>query len=463
MHWAQQARAAGWLTTLRVTLGNAITSGTPGQTLTRGLEVIDQVLHRHIHDTATNTTSTGTFRRTAVIPPAEYAQRLHDALTPPAPPGPGRRTDRDQPADLATFHHELKNAYLEDIKRFTRQFVDGKGEEEHQRVHSWARIGQIAAVARTWATGVFGPPPSRLPPPHRNIVDLFEQFNQMIGQMSDEQKRVRAGVELGMYWSHQAEVTKVLDKYRTTARFSPPGQPPQAKDHAVKGVLDDLIGKPGRVSGEQAENIRQVLAIVRGWPARAQPEKLWVGIQRFRPFGSQQNQVNRQLIGLLLVHEDGHLWPHPQYLAWARSLGHGTEAHNTALEGVTSLWTDVVWRSPGARDPRWRAQIEGVYARLPPLPPESMPDPATIRYPSYAQAMALGRWLGFSNLWLAVLRGRVELITGPVTASLTRSALKPLPGPGESAPGAAGFTTPVTAEVDTWLENAAEYPPGPPP
>ena len=99
----------------------------------------------------------------------------------------------------------------------------------------------------------------------------------------------------------------------------------------IDGLLDD------------EDILAQVLENHRSHPGEANPGTQDIWIQVFRAPEPSRNQRALWDIAAILVHEYLHLLEHPRYGSYRNTLGFGTHAYNTLVEGVVSLLTEVVW------------------------------------------------------------------------------------------------------------------------
>jgi hypothetical protein len=160
----------------------------------------------------------------------------------------------------------------------------------------------------------------------------------------------------------------------------------------------------------------------------ATPETREVWIQTIRAPDGKANQHFLWELAQTLIHEYLHTLEHPDYGRYAASLGKGSLAHNTLIEGVVSLLTEIVWRDvePGAGQTPLRQVIEGEYAQLQRLDP--LPSPRHHRYSTFAETMKLIHVVGsVHNLYAAFFLGDVASITGPISVAVMGSPAAPLP------------------------------------
>ena len=184
-------------------------------------------------------------------------------------------------------------------------------------------------------------------------------------------------------------------------------------------VIMGLLGEEGIID--------RIIAIVRGWPGRANPETGDVWIPFFKAKEGQENQALLWERYFIFVHEYLHLLENKEYQGYRNSFKFGSAAFNTLVEGVVSLLTETVWSAvlPLVKDPALRGVIEGMYATLKPL--AQVPDLSHRRYRSYNDVMRLLRIVGnVENLYAAFFLGQVEKISGPIAVALLGSPVNPL-------------------------------------
>jgi hypothetical protein len=420
----QRARAARWLTEVRVAV-HAQGAGPP-----LVLSALDFHLDE-LYAAAARQLPADRLRQVVVRPPSERAALLRDALS-PAVRTVGGQTEaftRQVPGQAEDFAARLRQAYHDEIERYTHQSVTGRGRAEHAipgNLHSMEHIGRIADAARQWTDGVFGHlavgpalVPDR-PGVRGNIHDQWADTDQIIAAMSPEQRRISAIQQLLKYLTLPTRVADVVREHHAAPVFDPEGGPSNDETQIISAVIDSLLGEPATID--------QVLAIWRGWSGMAVSQTQDIWIQVFRAPQARENQQVLWLLALTLIHEYLHLLEHPQYQQYRNSLGFGTQAYNTLVEGVVTLLTEVVWsglqRLVGEQ--AVREVIEGEYAAGEPL--VALPNPADYRYASMAEVMRLIHVVGsVQNLYAAFFLGDVEGITGPIGLAVMGSPRAPLP------------------------------------
>ncbi len=431
-----RARAARWLAAVRVAV-HALGIGPP-----LVLSALDFLLNRLY--LAAGQLPADRLRQVTVSPPSERAELLRDALTPAmrsvgeqASGGQAEPSTRQVLGDAEAFAAQLLEAYRDDIREQIQQYVTGRRRAEHAvsgNLYSMEHIGRIAEAARQWTEDVFGHlatgqgmVPDR-PGVRGNIHDQWADIDRKIAAMSPDQRRAQARQRLLLHPTWGTKVTDVIKEHHALPVFDPQGRPRNDAAQIISAVIDKLLDEQATTSDLDEETILdQVLAISRGWSGQAVPETQDIWIQVFRAANPEENQAGLWRIALTLIHEYLHLREHPEYTRYRISLGFGTHAFNTLLEGVVSLLTEVVWSGvwPRAGQQAVRDLIEGEYANSKPL--KALPHPVMYRYASMAEVMRLIHVVGsVQNLYAAFFLGDVEKITGPIGLAVMGSPRAPL-------------------------------------
>jgi hypothetical protein len=428
MSRVQRSRAARWLTMVRVLAHQD--PGSPQEALT----ALDNVLDRLYRAAALDVPDANRLRELTIRPAA--AQTLRRALDPlwrgsadssggPAPsftdvvPG--------QPGDFAT---RLRAAYDDDIRAYFRGYGAGARRAERGVPGSWysmEHIGQIGLAAQRWTDGTFGAfarsaalVPDR-PGIRGNIHDQYASRDREIETMTPAKRRALAGWCLRNYLSWHAGDAGVLWEHHAAPEFDEQREPLNKEARIISAVIDCLL--------DDEDILAQVLETYRAHPGEANPLAQDIWVQVFRAPEPWRNQHALWDIAGILVHEYLHLLEHPHYQSYRSTLGFGTHAYNTLVEGVVSLLTEVVWSGvlPTAGDLDVRRVIEGEYASQPALALGRLPHPADRRYASMAEVMRLLHVVGnIRNLYAAFFLGEVELITGPISLAVMGSPRAPL-------------------------------------
>ncbi len=226
----ERARAARWLTAVRVALHAEGASSQEVTTLDITLDVLYRAAARDVPDP-------DRLRLITIRPPDGQAQALRDALDPVAANVGGQAQPfTDQAED---FQVALRETYGQAIREFTRTLVVGRRMEDRvpANLYTMEHMGRIAALARERIEKVSGHlvtvpvldydrPGSR-----RNIHDLWADEDQQIRTMTEAEQRDLARQELIKYLSWSKALAGVLREHHAVPIFDADRAPPNWMSH----------------------------------------------------------------------------------------------------------------------------------------------------------------------------------------------------------------------------------------
>ena len=411
---AQRARAAWWLTRVRVAVHDHYASPPPA------LVTVDRVLDDLYRAAARDVLSRDRLRQLTMRPPSAQAPALRAALERPSRRAPdeaqggarpARAFQNQLPGQPGDFAARLGSAYAVDLAQYTSEYVVNRGAAARAvpgSLYSMEHIADIARLAKDSVDAVFGHlatgpvlVPDR-PGIGGNIHDQWAYWDKRFERMSPDELRAEVRMRLIAMLGLGDAIAEALRVHHAAPDFGPAGEPRNTEALIVSAVIDGLL--------DSERFLSQMLDFVRGFPAESHAgiEQIW--LQVLRAATLQQNQRTLWDTFQILLHEYLHLLEHSQYIRYREQLGFGTHAYNALVEGVVSLLTETAWSAVVL--PEARGAVEGGYAHSPALPPDQMPHPACRRYPSMAEVMRLIQMVGLPNLLAAFFLGDVTAITG---------------------------------------------------
>jgi hypothetical protein len=231
---------------------------------------------------------------------------------------------------------------------------------------------------------------------------LFADTETELVGMSDVDKRAKARALVLYFFQSDGDVRDINRRLNAAPRFDPNSNPVGDEATILAKIADDFTSTDAQVD--------KLNEIDRGWDASAN-----VGEVSIQIFKKDDRDTDRDFLWDMfqtLIHEYIHTLRTTAYDTFADTFGDGSNENNTLIEGVDSLFDEIVWENvaPRVNDPQLREAVEGpANAKLKPI---TVVPASRRRYDSYAEAVKLVNVVGIRNLYAAYFQGDVAKIGG---------------------------------------------------
>jgi Domain of unknown function (DUF4157) len=356
--------------------------------------------------------------------PADPARRqeLKDVLHPPVhqtPTGTAAKFRRKLPGEKLNYDEKAKALLPPLVNGYHDDIVGTRGPTEHKTaglVHELSEFEAIGNVSKAETDAVFrrylpkDMPPLTADKPatpgHKevrgNIHDRFSEAEKDV-RRDPSLKRVFARNMLIYFFQSDGEIRKLNGAHDATPDFPAPRFLPQNPEAILlNNVAEQFLATPA--------NVQALFEIERNWPAEQQTPDIF--IQIFRGGTPEQDRLLLWDMFQTLIHEYIHSLKADAYQKYADKLP--AASFNTLIEGVCSLFTEIVWTNvePRVGTKELRRKIEGntIADNEPAI---RVPHASQRRYESYTEALALVDKVGIEALYAAYFLGLVDRIGGP--------------------------------------------------
>ncbi len=369
----------------------------------------DVMLEQVLRD-VTLITSAGDLSKT-VAPDAAKKADIAKALRPDA----GSVLPFDNSTAGKTKYDDAMRALMPGmIQNYWDAMVKGKGTAEHgdpRKVHTLPEFERIGKASKNETDKVFGSyydaskhPELKADAPGKrgSIHDLFADTETELVGMSDVDKRAKARALVLYFFQSDGDVRDINRRLNAAPRFDPNSNPVGDEATILAKIADDFTSTDAQVD--------KLNEIDRGWDASAN-----VGEVSIQIFKKDDRDTDRDFLWDMfqtLIHEYIHTLRTTAYDTFADTFGDGSNENNTLIEGVDSLFDEIVWENvaPRVNDPQLREAVEGpANAKLKPI---TVVPASRRRYNSYAEAVKLVNVVGIRNLYAAYFQGDVAKIGG---------------------------------------------------
>ena len=315
-----------------------------------------------------------------------------------------------------------KKAYDDAIRAMMPNLIQGywdamvkdKGPAEHgdpAKVHELAEFERIGKASKDETDKVFGAYYDKSKHPELkadtvakrgSIHDLFADTEADLAGMDSTAKRKMAKALVLYFFQSDDDIRAANRKFNASPKFDSSNNPVGDEATILDTIADDFTSTDAQVD--------KLNEIDRGWDASAGFGD--INIQIFKKDDPDEDRDFLWDMFQTLIHEYIHTLRTKAYDDFANTFGDGSNENNTLIEGVDSLFDEIVWENvaPRANDSKLREAVEGPgYAKLKPI---TVKPASRRRYPSYAEAVKLVNVVGIRNLYAAYFQGDVAKIGG---------------------------------------------------
>ncbi len=369
------------------------------QDLTHKLERFEAVLSSIIHETAKRGVEAATAE--AVAPRTQAEKEAVKSTVKPAAPGTSAFTDK------AGYESALRAAVVELINHYHKKYVQDVSRTD---LNTLERLAQIANKGRDSVNDAFGAQWGIGPEfqPGVNLIDLHLEVEQKVRSIPPAArppalKEAMRG-ELRKWMAREKDLREVNRKFKANPKFTEEGAPDNDEAHIQVKIANDI----------GASDTQRIFEIVRGWPGSH-----FEGVVKLqtpkKPTGPEERQQFWKLYQTS-IHEYIHSLMNGRYRTYAESFPGGSKSRefNTLVEGVASVFHEMVWQSVQSKlsTKELRDVVEGPAYAGEAFDASVIPDIKDIRYGSFEEAQALIARVGIANVMLAFFKGRIDLIGG---------------------------------------------------
>ncbi|MFK4501129.1 hypothetical protein ABIF86_005420 [Bradyrhizobium japonicum] len=320
----------------------------------------------------------------------------------------------NSPAGKTAYDNAIRAMMPDLIQRYWDEMVKDKGTTEHgdpTKVHALAEFERIGKASKDETDKVFGAYYDKSKHPELkadtaftrgSIHDLFADTEADLAGMDSIEKRKMAKALVLYFFQSDRDIRAANRKLNASPQFDSSNNPVGDEAIILDKIADDFTSTDAQVD--------KLNEIDRGWDASASFGN--INIQIFKKDDPVDDRDFLWDMFQTLIHEYIHTLRTTEYDTFANTFGDGSNENNTLIEGVDSLFDEIVWENvaPRVNDSRLREAVEGpAYAKLKPI---TVKPASRRRYASYAEAVKLVNIVGIRNLYAAYFQGDVAKIGG---------------------------------------------------